>query len=239
MQTDWINLSAFRFMGGRKRKRQSTTTPYISQNTGTCGSHVEQACGPVSLINAMIHLGGELAGKLIPKKVIAIAKQLCLFDGGGLPPAKFAQLCEHVSSQWGYTATFHETCAASLLTPGMLLYVSSVELMNAQGCDQFELPVQDSHVVMLEEVRHNGTLVVINPDRRLNSRTGEFIEDTWGRMLIPKSSIEQVWKTVRHDNTRTTHCAIAIIKLVAPARLPDATTSVLLVPEESKEIVDR
>ena len=76
----------------------------------------------------------------------------------------------------------------------MLLYVSSVELMNAQGCDQFELPVQDSHVVMLEKVRRNGTLVVINPDRKLNPHTGEFIEDTWGRMLIPKSAIEQVWK---------------------------------------------
>ena len=194
---------------------------YISQSTHTCGSHVEQACGPVSLINALIHLDTKLTGKLIPEEVIAIAKHLCLFDGGGLPPAKFAQLCVHVCSKWGYTATFHETCAASLLTPGMLLYVSSVELMNAQGCDQFELPVQDSHVVMLEEVRHNGTLVVINPDRKLNLRNGEFIEDTWGRMLIPKSSIEKVWKTVRHDNTRTTHCAIAIRKSDASARLLD------------------
>ena len=225
-------------MGGKKRKRQTTASPYISQNTGTCGSHVEQACGPVSLINALILMDAKLAGKLIPEEVIAIANKLCLFDGGGLPPAKFAQLCVHVCSQWGYTATFHETCSVSLLTPGMLLYVSSVELMNAQGCDQFELPMQDSHVVMLEKVRHNGTLVVINPDRKLNSRTGEFIEDTWGRMLIPKSSMEQVWKTVRHDNTRTTHCAIAIRKLIAPVRLPDASTSVLLVPEESKEIVD-
>ena len=226
------------FMKGKKRKRAHTSAAYMSQSTETCGSQVEQACGPVSLINALIHMDAKLAGKLIPEEVIAIANKLCLFDGGGLPPAKFAQLCVHVCSQWGYTATFHETCSVSLLTPGMLLYVSSVELMNAQGCDQFELPMQDSHVVMLEKVRHNGTLVVINPDRKLNSRTGEFIEDTWGRMLIPKSSMEQVWKTVRHDNTRTTHCAIAIRKLIAPVRLPDASTSVLLVPEESKEIVD-
>jgi hypothetical protein len=179
----------------------------------------------VSLVNALIHLDAKLAGKLIPEEVIAIAKQLCLFDGGGLSPAKFAQLCVHVCSQWGYTATFHETCAASLLTPGMLLYVSSVELMNAQGCDQFELPVQDSHVVMLEKVRRNGTLVVINPDRKLNPHTGEFIEDTWGRMLIPKSSIEQAWKTVRHDNTTTRHCAIGII--ARPAKSLDDAASML------------
>ena len=233
-----ITTISCRFMKGKKRKRAHTSAAYMSQSTETCGSQVEQACGPVSLINALIHMDAKLAGKLIPEEVIAIANKLCLFDGGGLPPAKFAQLCVHVCSQWGYTATFHETCSVSLLTPGMLLYVSSVELMYAQGCDQFELPMQDSHVVMLEKVRHDGTLVVINPDRKLNSRTGEFIEDTWGRMLIPKSSMEQVWKTVRHDNTRTTHCAIAIRKLIAPVRLPDASTSVLLVPEESKEIVD-
>jgi hypothetical protein len=131
----------------------------------------------------------------------------------------------YVASGATYTATFHETCATSLLTPGMLLYVSSVELMNAQGCDQFELPAQDSHVVMLEKVRRNGTLVVINPDRKLNTPTGEFLEDTWGRMLIPKSTIEQVWKTVRHDNTTTRRCAIGIQKSLDSCPRLDTSSS--------------
>ena len=196
-------------MGGKKRKRQPTT-PYKSQSNESCGSNVDQACGAVSLINALIHLDATLVDKLIPEKVIAIATKLDLFDGGGLPPAALTLLCAHVCNETGYTVTFHETCASSDLSPGMLLYVSSVELMNVQGRDQFELPTQDSHVVMLEKVHRNGTLVVINPDRKLNTRTGEFIQDAWGRMSIPKSSIEQVWKTVGHDNTRTTRCAIGI-----------------------------
>ena len=142
----------------------------------------------------------------------------------------------YVASGATYTATFHETCATSLLTPGMLLYVSSVELMNAQGCDQFELPAQDSHVVMLEKVRRNGTLVVINPDRKLNTPTGEFLEDTWGRMLIPKSTIEQVWKTVRHDNTTTRRCAIGTQKSIdsCPRLNTRAVATLLLSPEDSR-----
>ena len=42
-------------MGGKKRKRQPTT-PYKSQSNESCGSNVDQACGAVSLINALIHL---------------------------------------------------------------------------------------------------------------------------------------------------------------------------------------
>ena len=235
-----ITTISCRFMKGKKRKRAHTSAAYMSQSTETCGSQVEQACGPVSLINALIHMDAKLAGKLIPEEVIAIANKLCLFDGGGLPPAKFAQLCVHVCSQWGYTATFHETCSVSLLTPGMLLYVSSVELMNAQGCDQFELPMQDSHVVMLEKVRRNGTLVVINPDRKLNTRTGEFLEDTWGRMLIPQSAIEQVWKTIRHDNTTTRRCSIGIQKsLDSCPRLESKSSSTSSIVTGGKQVERR
>ena len=95
-----ITTISCRFMKGKKRKRAHTSAAYMSQSTETCGSQVEQACGPVSLINALIHMDAKLAGKLIPEEVIAIANKLCLFDGGGLPPAKFAQLCVHVCSQW-------------------------------------------------------------------------------------------------------------------------------------------
>jgi hypothetical protein len=105
-----------------------------------------------------------------------------------------------------------QPCSAEALAPGMLMYVGSVALLNAQGGLAYEVPEQDSHIVMVESVEQDGVIVVINPDRR---RCGVgFIADKWGRMKIAPGQLGDVWCTSRLDGTHTSCAAVRILERI-------------------------
>ena len=194
-------------------KCKSKRFDYISQNESTCGEALWAGCGLVSLVNSLLFMDitSQSSGsrEVYIWRSYKIGQDLELFDENGLSPAGLKTLCANVCRTWGLTVTLHETCDDSDLCPGMLLFVSSVALLNAQDCgEQFEQEDVNSHIVMLESVEEAG-LVVINPDRR-KRRGGGFIEGKWGRMFIPVSSVTQVWQCVHQVGTTTTRCAISI-----------------------------
>lgn len=194
-------------MSGKKR------SDYISQNENTCEDALWAGCGLVSLVNSLLFMDitSRSSREVHIWRCYKIGQDLELFDESGLSPAGLKTLCAKVCRTWGLTVTLHETCDDSDLCPGMLLFVSSVALLNAQDCgEQFEQEDVNSHIVMLESVQEAG-LVVINPDRRIRKRGGGgFIEGKWGRMFIPVSSVTQVWQCVHQLGTTTTRCAISI-----------------------------
>ncbi len=98
------------------------------------------------------------------------------------------------------------------LAPGTLMYVLTRELMNAQGGTEHYPPLEMDHqVVLVETISQDGTIVVIHPDRALNESELGFSESKWGRLNIPRESLEKVWKSKRFDKTTTTCCAICLV----------------------------
>ena len=79
---------------------------------------------------------------------------------------------------------------------------------------QFEDSEHDSHIVLVEAISDDGTVVVINPDRRRNGKG--FVSDKWGRMKISPASLGSVWQSARADGTYTVRAAISIKTI--PAR---------------------
>ncbi len=58
---------------------------------------------------------------------------------------------------------------------------------------------------MVEAIKPDGVIVVINPDRR---RCGKgFTTDKWGRMTIAPGQLADVWRTSRVNGTHTS-CAV-------------------------------
>ena len=182
---------------------------YFSQDALTCGDHVEVACGPVSLTNSMVFLqGGER--RVNPKSIINMADATSLHRCGGMSPDKLRGVCVNVCKSLGMSVrvVLHHPCDSTNLMPGSLMYVGGVNLKNAQGGVQYELPTIDSHIVMLESVGLTG-LVVINPDCR--KRGNGFEHGVWGRMIIPHSHLDEVWQTTRPDKSRTLKAAVVIV----------------------------
>ena len=99
------------------------------------------------------------------------------------------------------------------LAVGSLMYVRSAELLNVQEKNgrkrkKAQESEKDSHVVLVESIKENGTIVVINPDRAPKKSGSGFLESQWGRMSIPPESLEKVWQSTRFDGTRTKRSAI-------------------------------
>ena len=85
------------------------------------------------------------------------------------------------------------------------MYVGSIPLKNCQGGAQYELADVDSHIVAVERITPTG-IVVISPDCRRCGRG--FRHDSWGRFKLSFPQVEAVWKTVRHDGSRTVKAAV-------------------------------
>ena len=176
---------------------------YYSQDEETCGASVDLACGAVSLANAMILLGSP--NPPTPLEVITTGTELKSFDLCGLSPSSLQDLCKHICGPMGYSVELVHNCK---LAPGMLMYVRSVALLNEQGGVQFEDSEHDSHIVLVEALSDDGTVVVINPDRRRNGKG--FVSDKWGRMKISPASLGGVWQSARADGTYTERAAVSI-----------------------------
>ena len=133
-----------------------------------------------------------------------------MFDGGGLSPSALFALCKHALGKMTGVTVEISNGPAENLAPGSLMYVNSLELLNAQGRKKFKTRKneKDSHVVLVEEILRNGTIVVINPDQALNESGSGFSEYKWGRMNIPRESLASVWQSTRWDGMSTTCMAI-------------------------------
>ena len=196
-------------MRGRGRERETHTRQvlrphYFSQSVDECGPEVEVACGPVSLANAM---GLLVAGVTTSPRQIIDATLPGICASGGTSPEQLLRAAIHMGNKVGITAELRHPCTWNALSAGDILYVRSVALKNAQHGVQFEESPQDSHIVMVEAVV-DGALVVINPDCR---RCGKgFRHDVWGRMLIPKDSLEAVWQSTRPDGSDTKRAAVIL-----------------------------
>ena len=184
---------------------------YYSQDVETCGARLDLACGAVSLANAMLLLGSPKLNTPTPLEVITTGTELKSFDMCGLSPSSLRDLCIFMCGPMGYSVELVHDCK---LAPGMLMYVRSVALLNEQGGVQFEDSEHDSHIVMVEALSDDGTVVVINPDRRRNGKG--FVSDKWGRMKISPASLGSVWQSARADGTYTVRAAISI--KIIPAR---------------------
>ena len=123
----------------------------------------------------------------------------------GLSPSSLRDLCIFMCGPMGYSVELVHDCK---LAPGMLMYVRSVALLNEQGGVQFEDSEHDSHIVLVEALLDDGTVVVINPDRRRNGKG--FVSDKWGRMKISPASLGSVWQSARADGTYTERAAVSI-----------------------------
>ena len=132
-----------------------------------------------------------------------------MFDQGGLSPSALYALCQHARDKMtGVTVELSSNGLAENLAPGSLMYVNSLELLNAQGRKKVQTSSKDSHVVLVEAIMKTGAIVVINPDRALNTSRSGFTENQWGRMKIPRASLDRVWQSGRWDGMRTTGTAI-------------------------------
>ena len=158
-----------------------------------------------------------------PLELISTCTELKLFDEGGLSPKNLYALCER--ALLNMTGLSGATVKASLspagdLAVGSLMYVRSAELLNVQekngrkrkkpqkSEEDSHENEEDSHVVLVESITENGTIVVINPDRAPKESGSGFLESQWGRMSIPPESLEKVWQSTRFDGTRTNRSAI-------------------------------
>ena len=168
----------------------------------------------MSLANCLRLLFPSAVENPTPLELIRTCKDANLFDGGGLSPSALFALCQHAGGKMtGVTVEISPKGRAENLAPGSLMYVNSLELLNAQGRNKFKTRKneKDSHVVLVEEILRNGTIVVINPDQALNESGSGFLESHWGRMNIPFDSLEKVWQSKRFDQTTTTRCAISLV----------------------------
>ena len=181
---------------------------YWSQCVTHCGDLVDKACGPVSLANMLVLMRVKGLSAVTPRRILKIAVNKNLFDAGGLPPGSLQKLCEDVTSPSGLSAQFHELCRPSDIEAGTLLYVNASALMNVQegAVQMLESTHDNSHIVMVESVMADATLVVINPDRRRTKKG--FTRDMWGRMYVPRVNLENVWRATRFDGTPVVRGAI-------------------------------
>ena len=126
----------------------------------------------------------------------------------GVPPTVLRQLASDFGKAFGIEAELVEPCAFERLEAGDLLYISSVGLINVQeGGDEFEAAEFDSHIVVVERVTRT-SLTVINPDcKQVGSG---FTYDSWGRMKIPASKLDSIWKTTRSDGVTTDRAAVLL-----------------------------
>jgi len=184
---------------------------YFHQDVPTCGLDVGRACGCVSLANSITLMGFP---RIAPAVIIATAKALSAFDSSGLSPESLHRLCARMGDLHGFTADLLHPCSVGALAPGMLMYVRSIALLNAQGGTMYEDADHDSHIVMVESV--DGDIVVINPDRRRSG--GGFVADRWGRMTIATGQLGDVWCSSRADGTHTS-CAAVAIRRIATERI--------------------
>ena len=102
--------------------------PYASQNEATCGARVEDACGLVSLYNALVH-------RSVPVDFVRLAE---LFDqshaaGTGLSPGELRDFTVRALAAFAphLRATLHEGGAKPTVRAGSLIFVDSVRLKNA------------------------------------------------------------------------------------------------------------
>ena len=185
---------------------------YFSQNPETCGEEYGKSCGVVSLANCLRRLLPSTLPTPTPLDIIKKCTQLSLFDEEGLPPNNLYVLCDQYQrSISGLTVEYSAgplTGPKISLTRGALMYVNSLELLNAQGSKKVQTSSKDSHVVLVEAIMKTGAIVVINPDRALNTSRSGFTENQWGRMKIPRASLDRVWQSGRWDGMRTTGTAI-------------------------------
>ena len=188
---------------------------YFSQNAQTCGTFKEKACAVVSLANALRRLVPPALKPPTPLEIIQKCTKNDLFDSGGISPLALNDLCKLYQKDLpGLTVDYiaHPTAQARNLARGALMYVNSVALLNAQGVCQYETSTKDnSHVVFVEDILEDGTVVVINPDRAQEESGSGFSKSQWGRMRIPQPSLESVWQSVRFDGNKTTRCAICLV----------------------------
>ena len=199
---------------------------YYSQDVETCGARLDLACGAVSLANAMLLLGSKTP---TPQEVITRGTELKSFDMCGLSPSSLRDLCIFMCGPMGYTVELVHNCQ---LAPGMLMYVRSVALLNAQGGVQFEESEHDSHIVLVEAISDDGTVVVINPDRRRNGNG--FVSDMWGRMKISPAALGSVWQSARADGTYTVRTAISIIRILSRGAAEADVDKLTVAPKNSK-----
>ena len=130
-----------------------------------------------------------------------------ILDDAGCPPAKLLRAATQLGKPLGLTARLDHPCTRGALRRGSIMFVRGVALKNAQGVNQYEDALQDSHVVVVEEVLATG-LVVINPDCRQCGRG--FTHDRWGRMCIPHAKLDEVWQSTRPDASTTKRAAIIL-----------------------------
>lgn len=195
---------------------EKTMIEYFSQDTQTCGAFEGKACAVVSLANALRRLVPAALNPPTPLDIIKKCEKNDLFDFGGLSPMNLHALCRiYLLSFPGLSVEYitSPTARAKDLAPGALMYVRSLALLNAQGGDQCPTSEneKDSHVVFVESISEDGTVMVINPDRALKESASGFVKSQWGRMKIPQACLESVWKSVRFDGTKTTRCAICLV----------------------------
>ncbi len=154
-----------------------------------------------------------------PLELISTCTELELFDEGGLSPKNLYALCEkallNMTDLTGVTVKASDNGRTEDLAKGSLMYVRSAELLNVQekngkrkNQEDSHESEEDSHVVLVESIMRNGTIVVINPDRARKESGSGFLESQWGRMKIPPESLEKVWQSTRFDRTRTKRSAI-------------------------------
>ena len=184
---------------------------YFSQDEETCGSLVDYACGPVSLANAFRILKLPV---MTPESIISRfdLKGFSLRKKKGMSPIELGELASALLPSHHWSVFTNESCTLEDLRPGDLIWVSSIELINAQSGIQFELSDTDSHIVVVEKIdTSTGTIIVINPDCRKKGKG--FSYNKWGRMLIPEASIGSVWQSVRADGSSTDKAAVLLRRL--------------------------
>ena len=187
---------------------------YASQNEATCGARVEDACGLVSLYNALVH-------RSVPVDFVRLAE---LFDqshaaGTGLSPGELRDFTVRALAAFAphLRATLHEGGAQPTVRAGSLIFVDSVRLKNAVdrergGAGDF-LEVPSSHIVFVESVGEaDGSVTLINPDLCCFGRR-MYKHDHWGRLTIPYDvCLDRVWRrTVRLNGTETAFAAVHIL----------------------------
>ena len=136
-----------------QERKGSKRNKYFSQNTETCGELVDKACGVVSLANCLRLLFPSALKNPTPLELISTCKDSKLFDKEGLSPAALYALCQRVAGEMtGVTVEMSSNGQFENLAPGSLMYVNSLQLLNAQGRKKVQTSKKDSHVVLVEEI---------------------------------------------------------------------------------------
>ena len=136
---------------------------------------------------------------------------------GGLSPEQLLAVGSLVAGTVDVHCELITHATVEQLRRGSILFVESVALKNAQNRQQYEDdPVSDSHLVMVEAI-HADHLVVINPDTALDESGNGFKDKHHGRMQLPFSELENVWKSRRVGGTITTKAAL-VLTLAGPSQ---------------------